>query len=124
MLDPSPTLAALVPHSPGPYIALMLIGFISFIFDAYPRQETLSALTALACTRLPSAGWFVLIVPIAVLNIPSQWLFGIWGIIAAVLAPVPFVLFFFGERLRTRSRYAQTKEAMGHHDGNSAMMSA
>jgi len=104
--------------------ALMLIGFISFIFDAYPRQETLSALTALACTRVLSAGWFVMIVPIAVLNIPSQWLFGIWGILTAVLAPVPFVVLFFGERLRTRSRYAETKEVRSYHSGSSTAMSA
>ncbi|KAH8901102.1 MFS general substrate transporter [Thozetella sp. PMI_491] len=85
--------------------AMTLLGFISYIFDAYPPQATLSALTIMACTRVVSAGWFVLYVPIAVLNIPSQWVFGIWGIIAITFMPIPFVIYKWGESMRKRSSY-------------------
>jgi hypothetical protein len=32
VLDPFPPFAALVPHSPGPYVALMVIGFAVGVF--------------------------------------------------------------------------------------------
>jgi len=37
------------------------IAYISYLFDAYPARGTLSALTAVACTRVSFAGWLPLV---------------------------------------------------------------
>lgn len=43
MLDPSLPLAALFPHSPGPYVALLLIGFGVGILGHLTRSRVLVA---------------------------------------------------------------------------------
>jgi hypothetical protein len=43
VLDPSLPLAALLPHSPGPYIALMLAGFVIGILGHLSRARWLVA---------------------------------------------------------------------------------
>ena len=43
MLDPSLPLAELFPHSPGPYIALMLAGFVIGILGHLTRAKWLIA---------------------------------------------------------------------------------
>lgn len=43
MLDPSLPLAGLFPHSPGPYIALMLAGFVIGILGHLTRAKWLIA---------------------------------------------------------------------------------
>ncbi len=43
MLDLAPPLAALLPHSPGPYIALMLVGFAIGILGHLTRTRWLIA---------------------------------------------------------------------------------
>ena len=43
MLDLGPPLAALLPHSPGPYIALMLIGFVIGILGHLTKTRWLVA---------------------------------------------------------------------------------
>jgi hypothetical protein len=43
MLDPTSTLAALLPHSAGPYIGLVLIGFVTGILGHLSRSRWLVA---------------------------------------------------------------------------------
>jgi hypothetical protein len=43
VLDPLPPLAALFPHSPGPYVAMMLIGFGVGILGHLTRNRVLIA---------------------------------------------------------------------------------
>ncbi|KAI1319313.1 MFS general substrate transporter [Xylariaceae sp. FL0255] len=86
--------------------ALIVISYISYLFDAYPPRGTLSALTAAACFRLTAAG----IVPIFILdmitNLGANWAFGTFGVISAAFVFLPITLYVFGARLRERSSYA------------------
>lgn len=87
--------------------AMILISFISYLFDAYPPAGTLSALTAAACFRLACAG----IVPIFILdmitNLGGAWTYSTFGILAAALSSFPFLLYKFGATLRARSTYSE-----------------
>ncbi|KAI3317006.1 MFS general substrate transporter [Xylariaceae sp. AK1471] len=114
--------------------AMLVISLISYLFDAYPPQGTLSALTTAACFRLASAG----IVPIFILdmikNLVGKWAFGTFGVIAAFMVFFPIALYVFGARLRARSSYTtrggmntvameMAAKSKGKH-GNGSMMSA
>ncbi|KAI0478659.1 MFS general substrate transporter [Xylariaceae sp. FL0804] len=85
--------------------AMVLISSVSYLFDVYPPQGTLSALTAAACFRLACAG----IVPVFILDdvagLGPKWAFGIFGVLAAVFVFFPIFLFVFGAKLRARSTY-------------------
>ncbi|KAH6870964.1 major facilitator superfamily domain-containing protein [Thelonectria olida] len=87
--------------------AMVLISFISYLFDAYPPAGTLSALTSAACFRLVCAG----IVPIFILDmlkdLNGKWTFSIFGIISAVMVLFPFILYRFGSTWRMKSAYSQ-----------------
>ncbi|KAF4976577.1 hypothetical protein FZEAL_6777 [Fusarium zealandicum] len=87
--------------------AMVLISFISYLFDAYPAAGTLSALTAAASFRLICAG----IVPIFILDmlkdLGGDWTFATFGIISAVMISFPFILYFLGPSWRARSKYSQ-----------------
>lgn len=87
--------------------AMILISFISYLFDAYPPAGTLSALTVAASFRLVCAG----IVPIFILNMITNlggaWAFSTFGIIAAVMILFPVILYKFGAKIRARSPYSQ-----------------
>lgn len=83
--------------------AMVLVSFISYLFNTYPHAGTLSALTAAACFRLVCAGTvpnFIL----GMLNDPTRkWTFSIFGIISAVMLVFPFILYRFGPTWRARS---------------------
>ncbi|KAJ4264190.1 hypothetical protein NW762_005384 [Fusarium torreyae] len=85
--------------------AMVLISFISYLFDAYPPAGTLSALTSAACFRIGCAG----VVPIFILdtlkNIDGTWTFSLFGIISGVMAVFPFLLYWFGPGWRSKSKY-------------------
>jgi DHA1 family multidrug resistance protein-like MFS transporter len=85
--------------------AMVLISFISYLFDAYPPAGTLSALTTAACFRIACAG----IVPIFILDmlksLDGSWTFSTFGIISAVMGTFPFVLYWFGPSWRMKSKY-------------------
>lgn len=61
-----PTVSPVVPIvGNGVYVwgsAMTLIGMVSYLFDAYPPQATLSALTIVACSRLLLAGVIPLVI--------------------------------------------------------------
>ncbi|KAH6959533.1 major facilitator superfamily domain-containing protein [Fusarium avenaceum] len=85
--------------------AMVLISFISYLFDAYPPAGTLSALTTAACFRLICAG----VVPIFILdildNLSGAWTFSLFGIISGITATFPFTLYWFGPHWRSSSKY-------------------
>jgi MFS transporter, DHA1 family, multidrug resistance protein len=83
----------------------VLIGLIAYLFDAYPPRGTLSALTAAACFRIAMAGTIPLIVIQSFMQATPKWTLGAFGFVVFTLIPVPYVLFFFGHRMRERSRY-------------------
>lgn len=84
--------------------AMTLIAFVSYLFDAFPAQGTLAALTAAACARVVSAGWISLVILISIMNIGGGWTYSIFGFIFVALLPWPFILYFFGENMRRKSR--------------------
>lgn len=85
--------------------SMTLISFISYLFDAYPPQGTLSALTAVACTRLAFAGIIPLVIINAIMAINGGWTFSTFGFIAAGFSAFPFVLYMFGKKMRTSSQF-------------------
>ncbi|KAI1747218.1 MFS general substrate transporter [Xylaria castorea] len=91
--------------------ALVVISYISYLFDAYPPQGTLSALTAAACFRLAAAGIIPIFILDMITNLGGKWAFGTFGVILAAFVFFPIVLFFLGARFRARSSYT-TRGAM------------
>ena len=85
----------------------VLVSLVAYLFDAYPPQGTLSALTAAAVFRLVCAGT----VPVGILpffmSASGAWALGTFGFLSLAMVPVPFVLFVYGARLRARSPYSQ-----------------
>ena len=111
-------------HYPLPILATMvyvwgnmsvLVAFISYLFDAYPPAGTLSALTAAACFRLACAGVIPLVIIQMIMGLGGKWTYQTFGIISIVMAGIPVVLFWFGERLRQSSKYG-AKAMMMHMD--------
>lgn len=87
---------------------MQVISFVGYLFDAYPPQATLSALTACAVTRVASAGWFPLIITFDINDLTGEWAFGTFGVIGAVSwLFIPFGLVAFGAKLRNKSGYTR-----------------
>ena len=84
---------------------LMLTSAISYLFDAYPPAGTLSALTAAACFRLVLAGLIPLFIIQMIMGLTGAWAISTFGFIGAALMTIPFVLFYFGGKLRMKSSY-------------------
>jgi DHA1 family multidrug resistance protein-like MFS transporter len=85
--------------------AMILISFISYLFDAYPPAGTLSALTAAACFRILCAGIVPIFIKDMIAGLTGQWTYGTFGFISTFMLLFPFVLYRFGPHLRSRSKY-------------------
>jgi MFS transporter, DHA1 family, multidrug resistance protein len=83
----------------------VIIGMVAYLFDAYPPKGTLSALTAAACFRIALAGIIPLIVIPSFMQATPKWTLGAFGFVILALTPVPYIMFFFGRRMREKSRY-------------------
>jgi MFS transporter, DHA1 family, multidrug resistance protein len=94
----------------------VLIGLIAYLFDAYPPRGTLEALSAAACFRIALAGIIPLVVIQSFMQATPKWTLGALGFVGFALIPVPYVLFFFGQRMRERSRY--NAEGNGYDDAD------
>ncbi|KAI9722559.1 MAG: hypothetical protein M1828_004554 [Chrysothrix sp. TS-e1954] len=86
--------------------ALQLIASISYLFDAYPAQGTLSALTTVAVGRVILAGVIPLVITPMLMNLMPKWTFNTFGFIEVAFLPIPLIVVVFGRRLRGASRYA------------------
>lgn len=105
-------------------LILPKISAISYLFDAYPPRATLSALTAAASFRLIIAALIPLFIvpseyslrevlsapPLITLitvieNLTGAWAVSTFGFISAAFAPIPWILYMFGARLRANSKY-------------------
>ena len=87
--------------------AMVLISYITWLFDAYSPPGTLSALTVAATVRILGAG----VLPLVILqditsSLGGDWGLSIFGFINIALIPIPFILFLFGKTWRQKSRYA------------------
>jgi hypothetical protein len=91
-----------------------VVGIVSYLFDAYPLRGTLSALTAAACFRIAIAGVVPLVVIQGFLTITPKWTLSTFGFIILALSPMPYILYFLGQRLRERSKYNVGRMGDGH----------
>ncbi|KAK8109029.1 hypothetical protein PG984_014830 [Apiospora sp. TS-2023a] len=84
----------------------ILVSLVSYVSDAYSRQHAMTAITAMAFARYFSAG----IMPVFAIklaeNLPTKVLFAGYGGMTLVMLPVPFVLFYYGQRLIQRSGFS------------------
>lgn len=69
----------------------------------------MTALTAMAFARYFSAGIMPVFAVNLAENVPTKTLFAAFGGLTTIMLPVPFVLFYFGERLRMRSGYSSSE---------------
>lgn len=104
----------------------VVIGIVAYLFDAYPPKGTLSALTAAACFRIAMAGVIPLIVIQSFMKATPRWTLGAFGFVVLALIPVPYLLFFFGRRMRERSRHnasmvSQPRQTSSTDSGTSFM---
>lgn len=74
-------------------------------------------MTAMAFMRYFGAGVLPIFAVKLSENIPTQILFGGYGGMTLVMLPVPFVLFFYGEKLRLRSGYSRHNPQNGDDHG-------
>ncbi|KAI1111053.1 major facilitator superfamily domain-containing protein [Nemania sp. NC0429] len=84
------------------YIYLATFNYLADIYQAYAS----SALAAQSFCRNILGGVFPLITAMLFTNLGEGAAGGVLGAIATVLAVVPWVLVFFGETIRRRSKYA------------------
>ena len=96
---------------------LVVIGIVAYLFDAYPPAGTLAALTAAACFRIAMAGVVPLFVIQAFMMATPKWTLMAFGFVVLGLSPVPYILYFVGERLRGRSRYGHGSMMVGTKSG-------
>ncbi|KAK8117700.1 uncharacterized protein PG998_005981 [Apiospora kogelbergensis] len=87
----------------------ILVSLVTYVSDAYSRQHAMTALTAMAFARYFSAGIMPVFAVNLAENVPTKTLFAAFGGLTTIMLPVPFVLFYFGERLRMRSGYSSSE---------------
>ncbi|KAI0102654.1 major facilitator superfamily domain-containing protein [Nemania sp. FL0031] len=88
------------------YVYLATFNYLADIYQAYAS----SALAAQSFCRNVLGGVFPLVTAMLFTNLGEDAAGGVLGAIATVLAVVPWVLIFFGERIRRRSKYAVALE--------------
>jgi MFS transporter, DHA1 family, multidrug resistance protein len=84
---------------------LTLISIVTYLFDAYPPAGTLAALTAAAVSRILLAGIIPLVILQDFTSITGAWALSIFGFIGFAAAAIPYVIYFFGPKMRMKSRY-------------------
>jgi len=91
------------------FIGFSLLGIFvtafNYIIDTYLVLAA-SGIAANTFLRSGIAGAMPIVTSALFLNLGTQWAGTLLGCLAALLAPIPFVFFFFGKKIRTRSRYA------------------
>ncbi|KAL2431438.1 Efflux pump bik6 [Exophiala dermatitidis] len=102
-------------HWIAPVIGLSMagIGFftifqaaLNYLVDTFQRYAA-SAIAANTFLRSCFAGAFPLIISPLYHNVGIPWGTSIFGFFAAALIPVPFFFFFYGKRIRMRSKWSR-----------------
>ncbi|GAB7348615.1 hypothetical protein MBLNU459_g6992t1 [Dothideomycetes sp. NU459] len=102
----------------SPIVASGLFGygtitiFISaymYIIDSYSIYAA-SALSFVTVTRYMAAGGMTIVGVPFYKNLNPHWTLTVLGCISALMTPVPFIFYYYGARIRTRSGYAVSKE--------------
>lgn len=114
-----------------PCIGLGFLGFglqgiflsaMNYIIDSYTSMAA-SALSANMLVRSGMGAAFPLFADIMFRNLGAQWAGTLLGCLAALMIPMPFVFYKFGEGLRASSRYA-TGSAKSKHQNDDDELSA
>lgn len=79
---------------------------IVYLLDSFTRYSA-SALAAMTFVRSVLAGAFPLFMQIMCNNIGVNWSMTIFGCIAALLTPVPFLFFIWGKQIRVRGEWSK-----------------
>lgn len=85
---------------------LILISIVTYLFDAYAPAGTLAGITTAAVMRILLGGTIPLVIVQDVTGITGAWALSIFGFIGFASMVIPYVLYFFGAKMRMRSRYA------------------
>lgn len=102
----------------SPIIASALFGygtitiFIAaylYIIDSYSVYAA-SALSFVTVTRYMAAGGMTIVGVPFYKNLGPRWTLTVLGCISALMAPVPFILYKYGAKIRTKSAYAVHQE--------------
>ncbi|KAK8076327.1 hypothetical protein PG994_003599 [Apiospora phragmitis] len=93
----------------------ILVSLVSYVSDAYSRHHAHTALTAMAFARYLSAGIMPVFAVYLAQNVPTRILFAGYGGMTIVMLPIPFVLFYFGEKMSLRSGYSSRDPRNGGH---------
>ncbi|VDB86995.1 unnamed protein product [Peniophora sp. CBMAI 1063] len=86
-------------------VTLIFISFVSYLVDTY-LMHAASALAANTIVRSAIAAAFPLFTTQMYERMGVQWASTLIGLIALVLAPIPFLFFKYGARIRRRSQFA------------------
>lgn len=95
--------------------AMIIMSIPPYLFDAFPPQGTLSALTAAAVGRVLFAGWMPLVILYFITGVGAKWALFAFGIISIACWAIPILMFFFGPSLRERSRYSRVSATETMH---------
>lgn len=88
---------------------MVTFSIIPYLFDSFAPVPTLSAITSQAVGRVTAAATLPLLILVDITNLKGpKWGLGLFGFISLTLWPIPLFLFFFGTRIRERSKYAMT----------------
>ncbi|KPI35336.1 putative transporter [Cyphellophora attinorum] len=81
-----------------------------YLLDSYGTSAS-SALSAITFMRYLASGGMVIATEPIYRALTVKWTLTLLGSIAAGLAPIPWIFWWFGSRIRDRSRYAEHDEA-------------
>lgn len=90
-------------------VITIFISAYMYIIDSYTIYAA-SALSFVTVTRYVAAGAMTIVGVPFYKNLNPHWTLTIMGAISALMAPVPFVFYYYGHRIRMRSAYAVDKD--------------
>lgn len=86
----------------------MFSGVFTFLVDAYPLYAA-SALAANSFVRSSFAAGFPLFSTILYNKLGYQWASTLLAFLSVLMAPFPVLFFFYGKKLRGKSRFAAVR---------------
>lgn len=87
---------------------IIIISYVSYIFDAYPSQGTLSSLTIGAVARILFAASTPLFIIQMITKLGGNVTYSIWGGISAGFIGITVILYLFGASLRATTKFNRT----------------
>ncbi|KAH9944642.1 MFS general substrate transporter [Amylocystis lapponica] len=95
----------------GMSVSLVFISFMTFVVDTY-LQYTASAFAAMTIVRSMAGAAFPLFTVQMFHKLGIQWACTLIGLLGLLLAPMPFLFYKYGARLRSNSKYAPSTDLL------------